>query len=252
MLTVPPVRIPLPTDIMIRLGKVVPGTEDIQKDIQYRELLGGLTYLTVISRPDIATAVNTMAKYSNSFNTDHWIYLKQILRYLSGTKELGITFGGGRTYLDTDSSFGDQKESGKSRAGYVLIVNGGPILYKTYVEKSVATSTYEAEIMAISHGVTALQPVISMREEINFPLKLPVTVRCDNTAAIIFAGGMTTTKKSRHINIRYYHIRQASLDGRINVTYISTKEQGADILTKLLCYDKHIIGRNALLNITSG
>ena len=60
----------------------------------YKEAVGGLMWLVVMSRPDITNAVRAVSRHSNSPAETHWKAVLQIIRYLLGTKDLSLTFEG--------------------------------------------------------------------------------------------------------------------------------------------------------------
>lgn len=105
-----------------------------------RELIGSLTYLSMLTRADIAVAVNLIARYQNSATERHWIALKRILRYLQGTKHFGLYFEKNCTqnligYADSD--FAGDKSDRKSTSGYVFKIYGSTVSWATKKQSSV-------------------------------------------------------------------------------------------------------------------
>ena len=68
------------------------GQENGKQQSAYTSLLGSLQYLSVTTRPDISFVVNKLAAYTKNTSLAHYTTLKWILRYLSGTKDYGITY----------------------------------------------------------------------------------------------------------------------------------------------------------------
>ncbi len=97
-------------------------------------------------------AVNHLSKYMTSATVRHWEHANRVLRYLSGTKELAITFNGllpFKLLMWQDSSFGDG-DARRSRTGYVAMMCGSAVAWGSKLQASVALSTSEATYMALS------------------------------------------------------------------------------------------------------
>jgi hypothetical protein len=99
-----PVKTPVDPD-----SHLVKATEEeVGVDQQvYQSMVGSLMYLAMCTRPDIAYAVGTLARFSSRPNKTHWIAAKRVLRYLKGTASHGIVFRGGMSgncvgYSDAD------------------------------------------------------------------------------------------------------------------------------------------------------
>ena len=107
----------------------------------YREAIGSLLYLAGVTRPDIAYAVNYLARKQQNPTENDWEEIKRIFRYLKGTKYLGIIFKAEEDELEafTDSSFSDNYDS-TSTGGYVIKLFGDPIAWRSY-KQTVRQST---------------------------------------------------------------------------------------------------------------
>ena len=130
------------------------------KDIPYASLVGSLMYAQVCTRPDISFAVGMLGRYQSNPGLDHWKAANKVLRYLQGTKDCMLTFR--RTdHLEvvgyTDSDFGGCVDSRKSTSGYVFLLAGGAISWKSAKQSVIASSTMEAEFIgcfeATNHGL---------------------------------------------------------------------------------------------------
>jgi len=125
----------------------------------YRSLVGALQYLVRGTRPDIAFAVRTLAKYSNKHTNEHWVLAKRVLKYLVGTKDYGLAYGiaEARGYNKPtieswcDSDYANDKGDRKSITGYVVKLNGQAVSMASVKQDTVATGTCNAETIAACH-----------------------------------------------------------------------------------------------------
>ena len=138
----------------------------------YAAALGLMTYLSIQTRPDIAVAVNILARYSSNPHAEHTAALKHLARYLQGTRHFGLIMrcdmNGSSLdcYVDADfaSMFGHEdalsKTSAQSRTGFIIYLFGCPIFWSSNQQKLVALSSLESEYIALS---TAVRDVLHLR-----------------------------------------------------------------------------------------
>ena len=125
-----------------------------------------------------------------------------------------------------------------------LMLSGGAVSWKSRKQTCVALSTAEAEYVAL---VNAAQEVIWMRqlmENLECKQSEPTVVYEDNQAAICIAQNSRYHNKMKHIDIKYYFIREKVADSTIQLKYCPTNEMLADKLTKGIKYKKFVSLRN--------
>ena len=110
----------------------------------YLSAIGALMYLANNTRPDIAFAVNLLARYSASPTKRHWTGIKNILRYLHGTTDLGLFYGRNQDpslvgYIDV--GYLSDPHNGRSQTGFVFLNGGTAISWKSSKQTLVTTST---------------------------------------------------------------------------------------------------------------
>jgi hypothetical protein len=112
-------------------------------------------------------------------------------------------------------------------------------------QNSIALSTAEAEYIVAGHCCAQL---LWMRQTLrNYGYKLSkIPLLCDNESAIRMADNPVEHSRTKHIDIRYHFLRDHQQRGDIEIAYVSTKEQLADIFTKPLVEKTFIILRNEL------
>jgi len=209
----------------------------------YRELVGSLLYLSLVSRPDIANAVRMLSKYQNDFTATHVVLAKRVLRYLKDTRLLGLRYRPSTPDEENvltgycDASYADNIESSRSTTGFVHFLNGAPVMWQSKCQKTVARSSCEAEYMAMSDATNEIVYIRQLLADMMLPTPWSLdatTLYVDNKSAI-FIGNMTApTKLSRHIAVRFHNVQQEVKAGVIQLIHIPSARQFADMLTKNL------------------
>ena len=104
-------------------------------------------------RPNITFATSTVAQYSDNLGWAHWEAVKQIFRYLLGTKVLELTYGGDKRglmgYVDVD---GVSQEHRRAISCYVFMVDGGEVSWSSKKQELVTLSTMEAKYVSQTHA----------------------------------------------------------------------------------------------------
>ena len=128
-----------------------------------------------------------------------------------------------------------------SRTGYVIILCNTPLYWCSKLHTEIALSTTEAEYIALSQALREVIPLTNLLEQIDkvFPIGIATPqIHCkvweDNESCISIAKNQKFSPRTKHIAIKFHHFRQHVKDGRISIHSIDTKEQTADIFTKLL------------------
>ena len=132
-----------PVDPGSHLVKATDDDEALDQQ-RYQSLVGSLMYLAVCTRPDLAYAVNTLARFSSKPNRIHWVAAKRVLRYLKGTASHGIVFtksDSGECLGYSDADWAGDQEDRRSTSGYLFQMAGGPVSWKSRKQDSVALST---------------------------------------------------------------------------------------------------------------
>ena len=244
-------------------------------DFEYAKLIGCLLYIAMITRPDIMFAVCILCRFAHSTTAAHYAAAMHVLKYLKGTKHLGIRYGGANArsklvgydhkvfdkagmqliedktgfriqgYCDAD--YGADKETRRSMSAFLYELAGGPIVWKSTLQKTVATSTAEAELVALTSAAKEAIHLRLMLSELGFPQEGPTVIWEDNQACIAMTVNPVHPQKSKHMDIAYFFTRERVASGEIVAMYIATEHQLADILTKPLVGHRFKRLRNILL-----
>ena len=116
----------------------------------FKEAVGALLYLALMTRPDISYAVGQVSRYCQNPNQQHWDAVTQIFAYLNGTIDYGIWLGGNRKGLIgyTDADFAGDRNDYRSTSGGIFFFNGGPVSWFSKKQPCTALSTTESEYIA--------------------------------------------------------------------------------------------------------
>lgn len=213
---------------------------------RYQSLTGSLLFLTAQTRPDIAFAVSWLSRYCHQPLAEHEQAAKRVLRYLQGTTTYGITYAQGELCGYTDASYAEDPETRRSTSGYLFMLAGGPISWKSSRQELVTTSSTEAEYVGYSSAAKEAAWIRGLLQELAEPVtQIPLHV--DNCSGIDLAKDHAYRARTKHIDVRYHYIRQEVQNRRIKLEYLSTEEMPADGLTKPLSrilFQKFITGLN--------
>ena len=227
----------------IAAGAVVEGRreeeEDVKGQVPYAELVGALLYVANVSRPDIACATSIVARYTSSPAQRHWVLVKGILQYLVNTKHLGLCYKRGAPCLEAyvDSDYATCRDTRRSRTGFLFTCGGAPVSWQSTLQKIVANSTAESEYVAASKAVKEAVWIGRLAFDLGLRPKGPVVLKVDNQAAIAIAKDNTMSARTKHIDIAYHFVRSCVVNNQVSLVYVSTKENLADILTKVVTSD---------------
>ena len=208
--------------------------------IPYANIVGSLMYAMVCTRPDIAYAVSLVSRYMANPGKAHWQALKWILRYINGSLNRVLIYGGAlgedskaavEGYVDSD--YAGCMDSRKSISGYVFTMFGTAISWKATLQKVVALSTTEAEYIALTEAVKEALWLEGFAKE----LKLQgqgITVKCDSQSAIHLSKNSAYHERTKHIDVRLHFVRGVIERGEVQVLKVSTDHNAADMITKTL------------------
>ncbi|KAJ9568046.1 hypothetical protein OSB04_004012 [Centaurea solstitialis] len=201
----------------------------------YRGMIGSLLYLTA-SRPDIMYSTCLCARYQAEPKESHLTAVKRIFRYLKGTPNLGLWYSNDSGFDLTaysDSDFAGCKIDRKSTTGGCHLLGGKLVSWTSKKQNSVSTSIAEAEYVAA--GICCAQ-VLWLRNQLqDYDIQLSkIPIYCDNTSAIAIANNPVLHSKTKHIEVRYHFIRDHVMNGDIELHFVPTEYQLADLFTKPL------------------
>ncbi|PWA94574.1 ribonuclease H-like domain, Reverse transcriptase, RNA-dependent DNA polymerase [Artemisia annua] len=185
----------------------------------YRSLIGSLRYL-LHTRPDLSYSVGLLSRFMQDPKDHHLKAIKQVIRYIKGTKDHGIIYkkeGGCKITGYSDSSYGINTDQGKGTTGIVFYFGESPITWCTQKQPTVALSSCESEFMAATGAACQALWLKRLLSELTGWQEKRITLRVDNISAIQLVKNPVFHGRSKHIDIRYHFIRECVENGHINV-----------------------------------
>ena len=159
----------------------------------------------------------------------------RILAYLKGTRSLGPVYTKGDVTLSgaADADHAGDMATRRSTTGYYAFLNGTPVGWNSTLQRTVALSTAEAEMNALSSCVQMLLGLKNLLTEMGLG-HAGILIDEDSESCIGMTGQFGPTARSKHMDVRMKFVREAVERGDIIVTKVDTRDQRADILTKAL------------------
>ena len=202
---------------------------------EYRSYVGKLLFAMKKTYPELANSIRELATHMDNPGPDQWKGVERICGYLKYEATHGITFQvptGLAIVGFVDSDFATNKETRKSTTGYLVTVGGCLVSWSSKAQPSVTLSSTEAEYVAASLCATEIKFVSMLLDELKADYPKPAVMREDNTGAIFLMKNDQVGQRTKHIDIRWHHVRDMIKDGLLVVVYIKTDENPADIMTK--------------------
>ncbi|GJT11098.1 retrotransposon protein, putative, ty1-copia subclass [Tanacetum coccineum] len=222
-------------------GASTPEEVKRMQNVPYASAVGSIMYAVRCTRPDVAFAQNITSRFQQNPGECHWTAVKNILKYLRNTKDMFLVYGGNpkaelRVDCYCDAGFETDRDDIKSQTGYVFVLNGGAVDWKSSKQSTTAMSATEAEYIAASEA--AMEAVwirkfisgLGIVPTINEPIKM----FCDNSAALLIANEPGVQRGARHYHRRYHYVRECIELGEINLLKVHTDDNLADPFTKAL------------------
>ena len=175
----------------------------------YRSLIGTLSYLSGGSRPDITYAVSALSSYATKPTNIHMEEALRLIRYVVNTKETMIKFSRYAPLLTgyADASYNSDPNTSRSVTGYVAFMAGAPVAWFSKKQRVTATSTCEAEYIALSALSKEIVHLTNILKEMKMKHEA-IPVYSDSQSALSVALKHGTSQRSKSIRLCYHNVRQ--------------------------------------------
>lgn len=194
-----------------------------------------LNVFQVVSRPDISFAVNVVSRVLDKPSEVHWMIVKRIIRYLKGTAEVGLYYckeNNFEEYSDADYAGNNVTRKSTSHANAAII-------WQSKRQQFVALSTTEAEFVSAATAAKEIPWLKKLFSDCEL-IDLNYVLFINNLSALKLVKNPKFHQRTKHIDVKYQFIRDLHEKGTINVKYVESEEQVADILTKALAKPRFV------------
>ncbi|GJY36052.1 retrotransposon protein, putative, ty1-copia subclass [Tanacetum coccineum] len=227
-------------------GASTPAEVKHVQNVPYASAMGSIMYAVRCTRLDVAFAQNITSRFQQNPCELHWTAVKNILKYLRNIKDMFLIYGGDikqelRVSCYIDAGYLTDADDLKLQTGYVFVLNGGAVDWKSTKQSIFATSSAEAKYIATSD---AFKEAVWVRKFISGlgvvpTIKEPIKMYCDNTGAITIANELGITKGARHYCAKVHYLRKVIEFGDVKIEKVHTDDNLADPFTKALAFPKH-------------
>ncbi|GJS06409.1 retrovirus-related pol polyprotein from transposon TNT 1-94 [Tanacetum coccineum] len=237
LLNAKPYKLPMDQHVKLQadIGTPLPDPE------VYRRLIGKLIYLT-ITRPDIYYTVQLLSQFMQNPTFVHMQAVKHLLRYLLNAPGQGILLANSSAVHLTaycDSDWASCPMTRRSTTGYCILLGQSPISWKSKKKQVVSRSSAKAEYKAMALTCCEVTWLVSLLKDLGIKDLGPVDLKCDNQAAIHIAANPVFHARTKHIEVDCHFVRDQMKTGMVKPSYVSTKDQVADVFTKVLSTEQH-------------
>ena len=212
MMEAKPVLTPLPTSPPITLHIGSP----LSDPSKYSAIVGSLQYL-LLTRPDIAFAVNKLSQFMHKPTSDHWLLVKRLFRYLCGSVNEGIllyrdspqslhAFSDAQLHAFSDFDWAGNKDDFTSTSANIVYLGRNPISWSSKKQRSVAQSSTEAKYRFVANTAAELNWVCSLLDELGVSLSHSPVIYCDNVGATSLCSNPVFHSRMKHVAIDFHFI----------------------------------------------
>jgi hypothetical protein len=223
--------------------------------VPYVSAVGALMYLAIAMRPDIVFAVGVLCRFMARPGPEHWKAVKHLFRYLHGTINHQLTYTPNASvpkpfYAYSDADHGGNCNNRHSTCTYIVKIGSGAVLWMLRLQPIVALSTTEAEFIAAASAGQEVIWMCQMLGELGFSIACLSLLLLDNQSAIQVGKNPEHHGRMKHLDLRFFWLRNVVTAGQIALRYIPTADMAADLLTKGLAHVK-VAAAIALLGLTA-
>ena len=220
---------------------------------KYQSMIGSLQYYVTGSRPDLAFSITYLSQYNSNSQPEHHTAAKHVFRYLQGTKNWTLNYNISKPLAlegFSDSDFTNCPDTRRSYSGYIFKLGGNTICWKARKQNLVASSTTEAEYIALAMACNQYLWLRQALRDLRLP-EIPHALFEDNNSAIDLSTNAHIHDRSKHIDIKYHRTQELVDSGEVVLLRVDTNNNLADSCTKALERQKHINFATKIFNFSN-
>jgi hypothetical protein len=181
--------------------------------------------------------VNRVCQFLSAPTTNHWAAVKRILRYLHATSDLGLCITkSGSSFLSafSDADWAGNPDDRRITGGYAIYFGGNLISWSSRKQPTISRSSTEAEYKAVANATLEVIWIQVLLCELGISQPRPPSLWCDNIGATYLSANPIFHRRTKHVEVDYHFVRERVASRQLEVRFISSKDQIADIMTKPL------------------
>jgi hypothetical protein len=217
------------------VGSLSSADATFMAEVPYREAVGALWWLARCTRFDIFRAVQQVAQFVSAPAPEHWRAVRRIYGYLKRTSAVPLVLRASPSSTMSghcDSDWAGCTSTGKSQTGFIVRFGDALVGWRALKQSDTAQSTCEAEYIAANELTKELVWWRRFLRDMGAPTDKPLSLFCDNKAAISLSKHSCNFEATKHIRHRYHYIRECVANGKVAVSWCKSADQWADVLTK--------------------
>jgi hypothetical protein len=225
-----------------RVGGLTPPEAEFMRLCPYREAVGALLWLTRGTRPDLAYAVQQVARFMSAPAPEHWRAIVRIFKYLRGTVTRPLNLGAGGAVSTvvlapllhgySDADWAGCQETMRSQTGWVVRLGDASVSWESRLQPGIAQSSAQAEFTAAASLANEIVWWRRLMVEFGGAPGEPTVLWCDNASAVQLAEHAGNFNRTKHWALRDAVLREYQETGVVLVRWVPTKGQLADVFTK--------------------
>jgi hypothetical protein len=224
-----------------------------EKSNHFHSNLAKLLFLAKRGRPDILLAILFLTTRVKAPDEDDWKKLLRVLGYLKGTLDFELTISCNSLdkltwYIDGSYAI---HEDMKGHSGAVLMIGDSTVLSRSNKQKVNIRSSTEAELIAVDDTLPTVQRAKSFMMDQGYDLETVIKEDNKSTMLLMKNGLLSAGKRTKHLDIRYFYVKDLLERGIISIEHCATEDMVADFFTKPLQGKRFQILRDIILNRTS-
>ena len=201
---------------------------------EYRALVGKLLFYTIKIGPDCANSVRDLAHHMSNPGSMQWKAMERIVGYLKGKRLHGLIFRKPEALTAVqycDANYATDPDLRRSVSGMISTIGGMIVNWSSRTQKIVTLSSTESEYVALGECGQELKFICMFLQEIGVG-KVPGVIFEDNEGAIFLAKNQQVGMRTKHIDVKYHFIRDLIKDKYLDLVYVRSKDNYADLMTK--------------------
>jgi hypothetical protein len=226
---------------------------DVKTAELFHTQVAKLLYLCKRARPDIHTAVAFLTTRVIKPDVDDYGKLRRVMQYLRNTRELPLTLEGvhGKVQWWVDASFAVHPDM-RSHTGVIMSLGKGTAYSMSTRQKINTKSSTEAELVGVDDAMSSIVWTRNFLQAQGYNVTDNIVYQDNQSAMLLEKNGQASSgKRTRHIDIRYFFIKDRIANNELRIEYCPTDDMLSDILTKPLQGAKFRKFRDNILNVRS-